>query len=76
MLPTGCTAGKYPATEMYTNLSNDVLQRVSRDTLDPVSSSGMMPDSQTQLEAAEPRVSFADPKSVVNIGFWNVRTMF
>jgi hypothetical protein len=68
--------GKDLALETYTNSSNDVLQGYSGGAVGPLTVSGMTSDSQTLTEAVRPRASLTSPYHVVNIGFWNVRTMF
>ena len=68
--------GKDLATETNTNSSNDVLQEYSGCAVGPHMGSGMTSDNQTLTEAARLRASLTSPNHVVNIGFWNVRTMF
>ena len=64
-----------PAPETVNMLINNVLTGDDRDDMN--SSSIMMQASQTPREVDMLRSSsFVGPKKLVNIGFWNVRTMF
>ena len=71
----GQLRGKKPATETSTS-SQGVPHRVSSGTISQTAVTGMTSDSQTLRGASRSIPSLTSPKQVVDIGFWNVRTMF
>ena len=74
---------RYPQTATETTTrESDILPGLRRDngnsdmTVSDVSDVRMTPGSQTHTGAAGLRQSLMNPKEFVNVGFWNVRTMF
>ena len=82
VLPKRNISGKDLATEMITTSFHDVLSGAEEDNNNSEQNSCesvpiMTHNSQTPREVVELRsLSFASPNRVVNIGFWNIRTMF
>jgi hypothetical protein len=74
MLPLGSIPGNNVATETEIRYP-DVLPGPGRDNPGPLEDH-MTLNSQTNLEAGGSMMSWMDPKRVVNVGFWNVRTMY